>query len=476
MNKSHSMKKTLILGISLMVSVGIISISSTLAWTGPTASPPERNVAFPINTSNVAQEKQGRLDLRGGLNMRGTKIEGITRIDEGIYYLDPNGTSNLNSMNIVSDTYIGGDLDVVGGFTSGSINSGEVSFGYGTVNAVDINNPNSLVNKAYIDERLANLQVGDPSTPINNKLVYMRFGDNMDIVDEFELSDNEPWKEIIKNESNDGKTYRITKIDGSVWTLSDSNENDFPNRTLELTSPADNTVIWNRASNIKIKNGELQRCNNQRCLAPTKLDDPNNNNFKEFYGVNTSGIGFENGVGIKNDGTIWFKYQNHEITQMGSESDWKSITYVRTGLGSNVFSPTSIAFALKEDGVLFKITTDDYVWPDIEYDFTQINYTGGISKFMRGTFISNSLKGIYYWPGSVDPGFKEFQGSSNVKVADLEGMPYIYVRNDGSLWYAGSSSGPDTNLNPGSKYEDAVIVGGDNNNGGFRGILAIKKK
>ncbi|MBU3668557.1 MAG: hypothetical protein FGM57_01160 [Candidatus Taylorbacteria bacterium] len=54
--------------------VGIVcSASMVAAWTNPTGTPPQNNVAAPLNVSNVAQNKQGVLTV-GGLGIFGPAI------------------------------------------------------------------------------------------------------------------------------------------------------------------------------------------------------------------------------------------------------------------------------------------------------------------------------------------------------------------------------------------------------------------
>lgn len=55
-----------------VVNVALLSFfiftSFTSAWTGPTAAPPNANVAAPINVSSTNQTKAGAFTASGGLN------------------------------------------------------------------------------------------------------------------------------------------------------------------------------------------------------------------------------------------------------------------------------------------------------------------------------------------------------------------------------------------------------------------------
>jgi hypothetical protein len=74
MRQSLSLLTTFILGAVIFGAASIV-----LAWTGPTATPPNANVAPPINVSATYQEKQGVLGALGIPNTGSLTLMGASR-------------------------------------------------------------------------------------------------------------------------------------------------------------------------------------------------------------------------------------------------------------------------------------------------------------------------------------------------------------------------------------------------------------
>lgn len=56
---------------ALVFALTVFAATPALAWTGPTAAPPNNNVSAPLNTSSTAQTKAGYLAANGGYSGAG---------------------------------------------------------------------------------------------------------------------------------------------------------------------------------------------------------------------------------------------------------------------------------------------------------------------------------------------------------------------------------------------------------------------
>lgn len=86
--------------VALGLVVGL-SVQFVQAWTNPTTPPPGGNVAGPLTTGAVAQEKIGALTVDGTLatnRMYDLKRAGDKFTQDSAMFVDPNGTSTLNGV------------------------------------------------------------------------------------------------------------------------------------------------------------------------------------------------------------------------------------------------------------------------------------------------------------------------------------------------------------------------------------------
>lgn len=116
--KSNQKKIKLVfyLTITIILTLGLsISFQALLAaWTPPTASPPLDNTAKPINEGTDGQKKQGSFGTMGNL-IAGSRFymgldenstgdlylaDRIVDWDDGDYYIDPDGTSVFNTIDL----------------------------------------------------------------------------------------------------------------------------------------------------------------------------------------------------------------------------------------------------------------------------------------------------------------------------------------------------------------------------------------
>ena len=64
----------LLIGLVAAVSLSALADTTPSSWTAPTSSPPNSNVAAPINVGSLYQAKTGPLQLNGGLGVVGTFV------------------------------------------------------------------------------------------------------------------------------------------------------------------------------------------------------------------------------------------------------------------------------------------------------------------------------------------------------------------------------------------------------------------
>lgn len=85
----------------LLITFGLcISVRSILAWTVPTATPPNWNMAAPINTGSAAQVKDGSLGVNGNFSAGSLIANTLGKVGVGItpnYKLDVNGQINASN-------------------------------------------------------------------------------------------------------------------------------------------------------------------------------------------------------------------------------------------------------------------------------------------------------------------------------------------------------------------------------------------
>lgn len=110
----------------LFVMGGFQILSANAAWVGPTANPPNGNVAAPINVSDVNQVKEG------GLTIGGTVFgQAFTVVKDGDL------TINADKFIVTAsngNTTIAGDLSVGGTLTATNVNIGNLTINNLTVN------------------------------------------------------------------------------------------------------------------------------------------------------------------------------------------------------------------------------------------------------------------------------------------------------------------------------------------------------
>lgn len=93
--------KVIVLGVVLGLGIQFVS-----AWTNPTVAPPGGNVAGPLTTGVVAQERLGALTVKG--TMTTNRLYDLTKVGDTLvqdlgYFSDPNGTSMLNTVNVLGN-------------------------------------------------------------------------------------------------------------------------------------------------------------------------------------------------------------------------------------------------------------------------------------------------------------------------------------------------------------------------------------
>lgn len=98
--------KVVTLGMILGLSIQFVS-----AWTNPTELPPGGNVAGPLTTGAVAQEKAGSLTVGGTLTTRRMYDmvpvgDTTTFTQDSGFFSDPNGTSMINIVKVLGITQL----------------------------------------------------------------------------------------------------------------------------------------------------------------------------------------------------------------------------------------------------------------------------------------------------------------------------------------------------------------------------------
>jgi hypothetical protein len=91
------------LKIGIMYIVALLVVGSVLAWSGPSAAPPDPNTPAPINVGATAQTKSGNLTISGSLTSN-ILYDG----NNAGYYIDPNGTSRMGQVT-ADNTYTHGN-------------------------------------------------------------------------------------------------------------------------------------------------------------------------------------------------------------------------------------------------------------------------------------------------------------------------------------------------------------------------------
>ena len=116
MKKNLSYPRLIIFGlaffvVSLAIGLGLQIVIA--AWTGPTGTPPNNNVAAPINIGVTAQTKTGRLELQNGLMIHGpgTASSLITSTSSGIS-IDANNSGTGDVFVYETGLYMGSGKNI----------------------------------------------------------------------------------------------------------------------------------------------------------------------------------------------------------------------------------------------------------------------------------------------------------------------------------------------------------------------------
>ena len=243
------MKKTklingIILGLSLILSVGIISVATTNA----DINNPGNNIGVykPLNEGPDLQYKSGRLNIQGdvelysklttsgsilsnsdirGQNLRGTTIYGNIFSDIGTgYYVDPNSTTRLNNINIVGNTRLLGNASLAR-----------------TNQQIYDTGPESLVNRRFVESNI---------TPINNNINSINNRLNLITNQTFNLGGNSG-STYVQIRSND-TTQQSKNSDKDICALSRvtfdaDNENTHPTFDCKLSGGKNS---WTLIANV----------------------------------------------------------------------------------------------------------------------------------------------------------------------------------------------------------------------------------
>ncbi|OHA84349.1 MAG: hypothetical protein A2937_01255 [Candidatus Yonathbacteria bacterium RIFCSPLOWO2_01_FULL_47_33b] len=94
MNK-HIFQSAKVILLALVLSIGISYVS---AWTAPTVTPPNGNVAAPLNVSNTAQTKAGNITANYLIASSESNAPVFKDSNDSSYFLNPNGDSILSSI------------------------------------------------------------------------------------------------------------------------------------------------------------------------------------------------------------------------------------------------------------------------------------------------------------------------------------------------------------------------------------------
>ncbi|OHA83985.1 MAG: hypothetical protein A2937_00515 [Candidatus Yonathbacteria bacterium RIFCSPLOWO2_01_FULL_47_33b] len=92
---NHIFQSTKVILLALALSIGISYVS---AWTAPAVTPPNGNVAAPLNVSNTAQTKAGNITANYLIASSESNAPVFKDSNDSSYFLNPNGDSILNSI------------------------------------------------------------------------------------------------------------------------------------------------------------------------------------------------------------------------------------------------------------------------------------------------------------------------------------------------------------------------------------------
>lgn len=101
-----------------VVALAVLAAGVVVAWTGPTAAPPNSNVSTPLNVSGTAQTKSGAL-----LSSTYFSAPVFYDSENTNYYADPTGTSRFNALTVAGQSVClqnGSNCPAGGGITSES--------------------------------------------------------------------------------------------------------------------------------------------------------------------------------------------------------------------------------------------------------------------------------------------------------------------------------------------------------------------
>jgi hypothetical protein len=183
----------LMLAFFVLVIIGAIGLRIAIAaWTGPTAAPPDNNVAAPINTGATIQAKSGRLTLTGGLSVYNSGLANsvITSVTDGLS-IDANNSGVGNLFIYETGIYINGSIYDA---ADNTVNIGEDLAVAGTTTI------NGILNMT--NHKISNVLEIDPVFGINGKkyVTYMpdSIGQKVEVVGQGQLKGGELVIDLLK--------------------------------------------------------------------------------------------------------------------------------------------------------------------------------------------------------------------------------------------------------------------------------------
>jgi hypothetical protein len=148
-------KKYLIFSVLIFA---FVCVFYAMAWTGPTATPPDQNAPAPINVSDSSQQKDGAFSLKKYLRLVPTGSGTISETDDGIMFYDVSNNAFKCREN-------GNWLNCVGGFFS-KISANLISlldFGNGRVRITNVATPAGDVDSDVATVGYVKAQMGAPT-------------------------------------------------------------------------------------------------------------------------------------------------------------------------------------------------------------------------------------------------------------------------------------------------------------------------